>query len=119
MAKRPQRAAKARKAPHTLKATPSTPAPGSDAFNRIRGVNTAFCRAVPAPALATGAFDVRAARESNPTLQIGPDLRDVDDGFYRVEGSDWILTVGGGELVEVQKARGDLDYHNLVKVPSQ
>lgn len=114
-------ASKRQKKMPQVRTAPAAPrAPDHDVMNRIRGVNLAFCRAVPHQALSTGAFDVRDARaRSGGVLQIGPALDGVDDGFYRVEGSDWILTVGGGELLEVQKARPDLDYHNLVKVPSQ
>jgi hypothetical protein len=68
----------------------------------------------------TGAFDVAGQHErmKSQVRSFGPDAKDVPDGKYRVDGSDYIYTFKGGELVLAERASPETDPADIIPVPT-
>lgn len=90
----------------------------------IRACSSAFSSAVPPAAQASGSYDYAAAKaQEDAGVQPGllptpilPDMSEVPDGRYRVDGQDWIVTVASGVATLFERATPQTDPSTLQAV---
>jgi hypothetical protein len=95
------------------------PAP-ADIARQVRAINGDIARNTPRDLVASGAYDVtgqRAALEAQ--MRQFPNAEEVPNGRYRVDGSEYILTIKGGELVTIERAHADTDPSDIIPVPTE
>lgn len=86
------------------------PPPSPPFAPTLRAINARFVRSMPQAVVSSG---VHEPDNDNPV-----DAKDVPNGRYRVDGSDFIIEVKGEKVVLFERAQPTSDPRDVIAVPS-